>query len=140
MLKNGRIRGQTRDRELIDVALQCALVQQVTRNVVEPQTLPKIMEFLGRLHRSSSVRLDICRAPRIFRTLAVARNNSPPKGSGSSSSGHENRAERFVHNDTSLDVVPSEKCHLRSTKARLTFSRILSLKGSQQRVCFPSMY
>ena len=40
------IRGQPGDRELVDVALQRAAVQQLARDVVEPQALAQIVEVL----------------------------------------------------------------------------------------------
>jgi hypothetical protein len=52
VLKDGWIRCKPGDRKLIDVALKCPGVQQVARNIVEPQALPDIMEFLSCVHRS----------------------------------------------------------------------------------------
>jgi hypothetical protein len=54
--------------------------------------LPEIMEFLSRLHRSSSLFVSIYLAARIFLTPA-SRNNSAPKASDSSSS----RSEKPLH-------------------------------------------
>src|ERR1700734_1430707 len=53
MFKDGWVRSQSCHGKLIDIALECSVIQQVTRNVVEPQALPEIMQFLCRLHRSS---------------------------------------------------------------------------------------
>ena len=89
MLKDGWVRSQSRDGKLIDIALECSVVQQVTRNVVEPQALPEIMEFLCRLHCSSRLTLW----PRRALLLTTAANNSAPKASASSSSRYENHCE-----------------------------------------------
>src|SRR5271170_3672176 len=50
LLKDSRVGRQSCDRKFIDVALQCPLIEQVTGDVVEPQTLSKIVKFLCRFH------------------------------------------------------------------------------------------
>jgi hypothetical protein len=39
VIENGRIRGEPRNRQIVDVPLQRAAVQQVAGNVVEPDAL-----------------------------------------------------------------------------------------------------
>jgi hypothetical protein len=51
MIEDRGIRGEACDGELVDVALQGAVVQQLAGDVVEPQALTEIVEQLGRFHR-----------------------------------------------------------------------------------------
>src|SRR5438270_9393629 len=96
MLKDCWVRSQSRDGKLIDIALECSLVQQVTRNVVEPQALPEIMEFLCCLHCSSSC-LTLLASPCVASwRLKPSGHNLAPKASGSSSSRHEKSLRGFV--------------------------------------------
>ena len=49
IVEDRRVRREPRHRELVDVALQRAAVQQLAGDVVEPQALAEIVELLGRL-------------------------------------------------------------------------------------------
>lgn len=51
----GRIRGQPRHRQLVNVALERAVVQQVACDVVEPEALAQVVEQLCCLHRVISI-------------------------------------------------------------------------------------
>src|SRR5690242_5708629 len=42
MIKYGRIRGQPRHRQLVDIALQRPVIEHVTSNVIEPEALAEI--------------------------------------------------------------------------------------------------
>ncbi len=44
MIKNGRVRGQTGDRQRLDMLLQCAAGEEIAGNVIEPKTLAKIIQ------------------------------------------------------------------------------------------------
>src|SRR5438309_802103 len=44
------IRSEPGHRQLVDIALQCAGVQQVACNIVEPETLAQVVEQLGCSH------------------------------------------------------------------------------------------
>ena len=55
LVEDGRIRGQPRHRQLVDVALERAVVQQVARDVVEPEALAQVVEQLRRFHRGISL-------------------------------------------------------------------------------------
>src|SRR5437016_1339693 len=50
LVENGRVRGQPRDRELVHVAAQSAIVEDLTGNVVQPETLAEVMQLLGLVH------------------------------------------------------------------------------------------
>ena len=50
MLEGGRIKGQARHRKFINGVFELAAVQQVTSDVVYPQTLPKFVQLLGCFH------------------------------------------------------------------------------------------
>src|SRR5215813_1386930 len=54
VIEDRRVRGQARDRGLVDVAFQPSAVQQVTCDVVEPETLPQAVETSGRVHGLTS--------------------------------------------------------------------------------------
>ncbi len=58
MVEDRRIRGESGDRQLIDVLFERAAVQQVTGNVVEPETLALVVKQLRRFHRITSL---VCR-------------------------------------------------------------------------------
>ena len=47
------VRGEPRDRELLDIAAERAAVQQTAGDVVEPEALAHFVEFLGRFHHLS---------------------------------------------------------------------------------------
>ena len=47
------VRGEPRDRELLDVAAERAAGQQTAGDVVEPEALAHFVEFLGRFHQFS---------------------------------------------------------------------------------------
>ena len=51
VVEDRRIRGEPGDRKLVDVALERAAVEQVARDVVEPETLAQVVEQLGGFHR-----------------------------------------------------------------------------------------
>ena len=51
VVEDRRIRGEPRHRELVDVALERAAIQQVARDVVEPEALAQIVKHLCRFHR-----------------------------------------------------------------------------------------
>ena len=53
VVENRRIRGEPRHRELVDVALERAAIQQVPCDVVEPEALAQIVKQLCRFHRVS---------------------------------------------------------------------------------------
>src|SRR5215467_17 len=55
VVEDRRIRGQPRHRELVDVAAQHARLQQVARDVVEPEALAEIMQDASGLHAVTSV-------------------------------------------------------------------------------------
>jgi hypothetical protein len=55
-IEDGRIRSKPRYRILIDVTLQRSAVQQVARDVVEPDALTQIVELLRRVARIRSLR------------------------------------------------------------------------------------
>src|SRR6185437_747825 len=59
MIENRGFRRQSRHRELGDVALQDAVVQQIAGDVVEPQTLTQIVKRLCWCHRVTSVNLRV---------------------------------------------------------------------------------
>ena len=46
LIENRGIRCESRHRQLIDVALQCAAIDQVARDVVKPDALSQIVEQL----------------------------------------------------------------------------------------------
>ena len=54
MIENRWIRRQTGDRQLVDVALQGYVVEDVAGDVVELETLAEIMERFGRVHGFTS--------------------------------------------------------------------------------------
>src|SRR5262249_29393575 len=49
------IRGQSCHRQLIDVVLECAIVHQVARDVVEPEALAQVVKSVGCFHRVISI-------------------------------------------------------------------------------------
>ena len=53
-IEDRRVRGQPGHRKLGDIFLQGAVVQQVAGDVVEPNALAEIMEFLGGVHAAIS--------------------------------------------------------------------------------------
>src|SRR5439155_21014382 len=55
LVEDGRIRGQPRHCQLVDVVLERAVVQQVARDVVEPEALAQVVEQLCRFHRVISI-------------------------------------------------------------------------------------
>src|SRR6266849_792934 len=55
LVEDRRIRGEPRHRQLVDVALERAAVQQVARDVVEPEALTQVVEYVRRLHRVTSI-------------------------------------------------------------------------------------
>ena len=50
MIENRGIRGQSGHREVVDVLLQCAVIQQITSNVIEPDTLAEFLQTFRTLH------------------------------------------------------------------------------------------
>ena len=65
VVEDRRVRGQARDRQLVDVPLQRAAAQQVAGDVVEPETLPQVMQPFRCLHRRISlVSVSGCRKGR----------------------------------------------------------------------------
>jgi predicted RNA binding protein YcfA (HicA-like mRNA interferase family) len=44
------VRGQPGHRQFVHVAIERATVQQVARDVVEPETLAQVVQQLGSLH------------------------------------------------------------------------------------------
>ena len=50
VIKDRRVRGQPGHRQFVDVALERAAVQQVARDVVEPEALAQVVKFLGGFH------------------------------------------------------------------------------------------
>jgi hypothetical protein len=50
VVENGRIGGQTRDREFIDVAFERPSVEQIAGDVVEPEALAEVVQLSGRFH------------------------------------------------------------------------------------------
>ena len=55
LVEDRRIRGEPGHRQLGDVALERAAVQQVARDGVEPEALAQVVEPLCRLHRVLSI-------------------------------------------------------------------------------------
>ena len=55
LVEDRRIRGEPRHRQLVDVALERAAVQQVARDVVEPEALTQVVEYFGCFHRVISI-------------------------------------------------------------------------------------
>src|SRR5262245_28169117 len=53
-LKNGWVGRETRDRQILDVVLESARVQMVTRDVIEPDALAQVVEQLSRFHAVTS--------------------------------------------------------------------------------------
>ena len=54
VIEDRRVRGQSGDRELVDVALQPPAVQEVACDVVEPEALAQPVETSGRVHGVTS--------------------------------------------------------------------------------------
>ena len=54
MVEDGGVGGEPGDRQLVDVALERAAIQQVARDIIEPETLAQVMEQLGRFHDFTS--------------------------------------------------------------------------------------
>ena len=52
LVEDGRVRRQAGDAELVDVCLQRPAREQVARDVVEPEALPVVVQFLRWLHLS----------------------------------------------------------------------------------------
>jgi hypothetical protein len=50
VIKDRRVGGQSGHREFVDVTFKRAAVQQVTRDVVEPEALAQVVQQLCRLH------------------------------------------------------------------------------------------
>src|SRR5262249_28912651 len=73
VVEDGRVRRQTRDRELVDVAFERAGGQQLPCDVGEPQPLAEFMELLGGLHWRSSIDFIIALAG-LRRESSRARN------------------------------------------------------------------
>jgi hypothetical protein len=61
VIENRRVGRQPGNGQFVDIALKQAAVQEVPRNIVEPQALAQVVEFLGRFHRVISRELH-CRA------------------------------------------------------------------------------
>src|SRR6185437_1811876 len=57
VVEDGRVRGEPGHRELVDVALQRPVIQQLAGDIVEPQALAEIVEHRGWFHRVA-FRLD----------------------------------------------------------------------------------
>src|SRR6266567_7853199 len=55
VVEDRRIRRQSGDRELVDIAAEHARPQQVARDVVEPEALAQIMQDSSGLHAITSV-------------------------------------------------------------------------------------
>ena len=54
MVEDRRIRGQAGYRKLVDVAFERAAVQQLARDVVQPDALAQIVQQLCRFHHPTS--------------------------------------------------------------------------------------
>src|SRR6476620_359370 len=54
VVEDRRVRSEPGHRQLVDIAFQCAGVQQVACNIVEPQTLAQVVEQLGCFHLITS--------------------------------------------------------------------------------------
>ena len=52
VIEDRRIRSEPRHRQLVDIALERAAVQQIACDVVEPETLAQVVEQLGCFHVS----------------------------------------------------------------------------------------
>jgi hypothetical protein len=50
MVKNGGVRGQTGDRQGLDILLQRAAGEEIAGDVIEPKTLAKIIQYSCCLH------------------------------------------------------------------------------------------
>ena len=62
VIEDRGVRGEPRDRELLDVAAERAAGQQTAGDVVEPEALAHFVEFLGGFHRfSPKVDFDVVR-------------------------------------------------------------------------------
>src|SRR6266513_1843284 len=53
LVENGRVRGQARDRELVDVTAQRAVVENFAGDVVQPETLAEVVQLLCLVHGRS---------------------------------------------------------------------------------------
>src|SRR2546423_14733956 len=53
LVENGRVRGQARDRELVDVTAQRAVVENFAGDVVQPETLAEVVQLLCLVHGGS---------------------------------------------------------------------------------------
>lgn len=54
VVKDRRIGRQARDRELVDIACQRAAIEELPRNIVEPNALPQIMQHFSSFHGYTS--------------------------------------------------------------------------------------
>ena len=54
VVEDSGIRSEPRHGKLVDIALECAAVNQVARNVVEPQTLTQVVKELSCFHLVTS--------------------------------------------------------------------------------------
>ena len=50
LVENGRVRGQSGDRELVDVTAQRAVVENLAGDVVQPEALAEVVQLLGLVH------------------------------------------------------------------------------------------
>src|SRR5262249_49240413 len=77
VIEDRRVRGQPRHRELVDVAAQHARLQQVARDVVEPEALAEIVQDASGLHAFTSVAPPRS-SSRVSTTWAAARCEGKP--------------------------------------------------------------
>ena len=87
VIEDRRIRSEPGHRQLVDIALQCAGVQQVACNVVEPETLAQVVEQLGCFHFATSVKIgtECWPASRADRSIL---SRSPMRSTVTSAGGH----------------------------------------------------
>jgi hypothetical protein len=52
VVEDRRVRGESRDRQLVDVPGERPVCEQSARDVVEPEALARVVELLCRLHRA----------------------------------------------------------------------------------------
>ena len=51
VVENRRVGRQPGDGQFVDIAAEQAAVQEVPRDIVKPEALAQVVEFLGRFHR-----------------------------------------------------------------------------------------
>ena len=87
VVEDRRIRSEPGHRQLVDIALECAAVQQIARDVVEPETLAQVVEQLGCFHFATSVKIgtECWPASRADRSIL---SRSPMRSTVTSAGGH----------------------------------------------------